>query len=109
MFQERKIMVTKESPHSSFRLGRVLATPGALEAIAASGEAPADFLARHVRLDWGCVSPDDGRLNDQAVENGERILSAYDTRQGTRVWIITEAADDSGHREATTILLPQEY
>ncbi len=102
-------MVTKETPHGSFRLGRVLATPGALEAISASGETPADFLARHAQLDWGCVSDDDAQLNNQALENGTRILSAYDTRRGIRVWIITEAADDSGRREATTILLPQEY
>lgn len=102
-------MAANEHSHSSFTLGRVFATPGALEAIAASGETPADFLSRHTQLDWGCVSPDDALLNTQATKNGARILSAYDTRDGVRVWIITEAADDSGQRQATTILLPQEY
>jgi len=27
---------------------------------------------------------------------------------GEKIWIITEAADESGHRAATTILLPSE-
>ena len=102
-------MVAKEDSIGSFALGRVFATPGALQALAASGETPADFLARHTQLDWGRVSPDDARANDQAVASGDRILSAYDTHDGTRVWIITEAADASGQRIATTILLPQEY
>ena len=95
--------------HDSFPLGRVFATPGALETIAASGETPADFLYRHARLDWGCVSADDARMNQQALRSGARILSAYDTRGGVRLWIITEAADDTGHRSATTLLLPHEY
>jgi hypothetical protein len=30
-------------------------------------------------------------------------------KSGAKIWIITEAADDDGQREATTILLPDEY
>ncbi len=93
----------------SFSLGRVLATPGALEAISDGGHSPAEFLARHAQHDWGCVSAADGLLNDRAVDNGQRILSAYETSGGVRLWVITEAADDDGARNATTILLPQEY
>ncbi len=92
-----------------FSLGRIFATPGALRAIEDSGQSPADFLSRHARRDWGCVSPDDRRLNDDAVEGGSRILSAYDTHLGVRLWIITEAASDDGQRMNTTILLPQDY
>ena len=102
-------MAVNDQSHISFSLGRVFATPGAMEAIAESRETPADFLARHVQRDWGSVSDGDARLNDDALENGSRILSAYETQQGVRLWIITEAADEAGHRAATTILLPQEY
>ena len=102
-------MVASDPSPASFSLGRIFATPGALEAIADSGETAAEFLARHMHRDWGCVSPGDARLNDEALQSGCRILSAYETQQGTRLWIITEAADESGHRAATTILLPQEY
>ena len=35
-------------------------------------------------------------LLDQ-IESGARILSAYDTRAGERLWVITEAADETGH------------
>jgi hypothetical protein len=41
--------------------------------------------------------------------DGFRILSAYRTSLGERLWIITEAAVDSGNRAATTVLLPSEY
>ncbi|MHB0957033.1 MAG: hypothetical protein ACYC6N_16715 [Pirellulaceae bacterium] len=102
-------MASNEQPTDSFSLGRVFATPGALRAIEESGQSPADFLCRHARRDWGCVSSDDRRLNDDALECGARILSAYDTHLGVRLWIITEAECDDGQRINTTILLPQDY
>lgn len=43
------------------------------------------------------------------MTSGERLLSAYKTLLGQRIWIITEAVDDQGKRSATTILLPEEY
>ncbi len=92
-----------------FRLGQTVATPAALEAIQQAGQSPAEFLDRHVRGDWGNLSADDRALNDEAVQDGSRILSAYVTRGGEKIWVITEAADDRGHRSATTILLPDEY
>jgi hypothetical protein len=92
-----------------FNLGQILATPGALEALQESGQNVQFFLARHVRGDWGEVCASDAQLNDQALVDGSRLLSAYRTLKGTRIWIITEAADDQGHRVATTALLPSEY
>lgn len=87
-----------------FPLGAVVATPGALEALETAGHSPTEFLSRHVAGDWGEVGSEDGRLNDEAVASGERILSAYRTKAGEKIWIITEA-----DRSATTILLPSEY
>jgi hypothetical protein len=92
-----------------FALGQILATPGALNALAKSGQAPADFLDRHIRCDWGEVCPDDWQLNDQSLQDGSRILSAYKTLKGVKIWIITEAVDESGNRAATTLLLPDDY
>jgi len=57
----------------------------------------------------GHLSADDRALNEEAVQDGSRILSAYLTRAGEKIWVITEAADDRGHRAATTILLPDDY
>jgi len=87
-----------------FRLGRLLATPGALGALGAAGESPASYLARHVRGDWGDLDPEDQQANEEALRVGSRLLSAYRTSQGAKLWVITEA-----DRQATTILLPDEY
>ena len=85
-------------------LGRVVATPGALHAFALAKESYLPYLLRHARGDWGEVSPGDARANDRAREVGERLFSAYRLRDGTRLWIITEA-----DRSSTCILLPEEY
>jgi len=90
-------------------LGQIVATPAALEAIEASGQSPADFLRRHANKNWGDLDDEDKRLKDEALQDGSRILLAYHTSDGTKLWVITEAEDDSGQRAATTILLPEEY
>ena len=92
-----------------FQLGQILATPQALQALQESGQTPDFFLAKHVRGDWGEVCDEDKMLNDQALVDGSRLLSAYQTLKGTKIWIITEAADDGGRRACSTILLPSDY
>jgi hypothetical protein len=92
-----------------FRLGQTLATPGALQALEESGQEPGFFLDRHVQGDWGEVCDEDKRLNDQALVDGSRLLSAYTTLKGVKIWIITEAVGDDGKRAASTCLLPSEY
>jgi hypothetical protein len=42
-----------------FALGRLVATPGALELLTRSEQTPLEFLARHSRGDWGECCPDD--------------------------------------------------
>lgn len=88
----------------AFPLGQTVATRGALAALQEAGQSPTDFLARHVRGNWGDVNEEDKRLNDEALVNGERILSAYRTCKGVKLWVITEA-----DRSSTCILLPEEY
>ena len=85
-------------------LGQIVATSGALAALEAAGQAPLLFILRHIRRDWGEVCPEDWKANDEAAENGSRVLSAYRTSLGERIWIITE-----WDRSVTTILLPDEY
>ncbi len=92
-----------------FELGRLVATPGALAALEASGQTPDFFLAKHASGDWGDVSPGDAALNDAAVRDGSRIFSAYRTLRGTKLWVITEAEGDGGKRASTCVLLPEEY
>ncbi len=85
-------------------IGQMVATPGALKALAEAEETPLEFLIRHMNGDWGEVCPEDWAENDLSVREGYRILSAYTLKTGVKIWIITEA-----DRSVTTILLPDEY
>lgn len=89
---------------AKFPLGQTVATPGALDALTQAGQSPVFFLDRHVQGDWGEVDAEDKRANDLALVQGERLLSAYRTLKGDRLWVITEA-----DRSSTCILLPEEY
>jgi hypothetical protein len=84
-------------------LGRVVATPGALNLLRKCGGHPFDYLARHATGDWGDLCAFDRRQNEIALKDGYRVFSSYDVLED-RVWIITEA-----DRSVTTILLPEEY
>ncbi len=94
-----------------FPLGKLVATPSALAAIKEEGMTPFAFVARHAKGDWGDdLSEEDRILNDEAVKDGSRILSAYVLpKSQERLWCITEGEDDHGQREATTLLLSHEY
>jgi hypothetical protein len=89
---------------AKFNLGQLVATPGALQALEEAGQSPAFFLDKHLAGDWGEVDADDRRANDEALITGERLLSAYRTLRGTKIWVITEA-----DRSSTCCLLPSEY
>jgi hypothetical protein len=71
-------------PKEKFQPGRIVATPGALAALEASGEAPFGYLARHIHGDWGDVDEHDRRENELSLEHGWRILSSYRMSNGTR-------------------------
>jgi phosphoserine phosphatase len=102
-------MVTSSRKQPLFSLGQVVGTPGALEALAETGQSPVELLTRHQLGDWGQLDEEDWAQNDESVKDGSRLLSAYHLQNGTKVWVITEAADEWGQRSATTILLPSEY
>ncbi len=50
-----------------FMLGRLMATPGALNAFAATGENPTNYIVRHMNLDPGLLGADDQLANLEAV------------------------------------------
>ena len=104
-------MINQDNKTTSpqFELGQVVATPGALDALEQSGQSPSDFLKRHLRCEQGDLCDEDHELNAAALQDGSRILSAYKTSTGVKLWVITEAKNGDGHRSATTLLLPDEY
>ena len=86
----------------SLPLGQIVATPNALDHITQTDINAA--LQRHVKGDWGDLCAEDKEVNDLALVEGSRILSAYQAANGTKFWIITEAS-----RAVTTVLLPEDY
>lgn len=86
--------------------GRILATRGVsdeMEESPAFAREVAAAFERYQRKDWGELCQEDKELNDQAIEDNDRILAAYKAGNRT-IWIITE-----WDRSATTILFSSEY
>ena len=103
-------MSVQLQPRPKFDPGRIIATPGVVDAIRASGQTPKIFLGAHLDGYWGSeLGDEDRRLNDEALLDGSRLLSAYRTLRGEKLWIITEAVGDDGNRTSTSLLLPEEY
>jgi hypothetical protein len=64
---------------------------GATEALEESDQQPFEFLSRHQKSDYGIIGKEDWQENDLSVRENFRILSAYKTAKGVKIWIITEA------------------
>ena len=83
-------------------LGNVVITRNALDVLDQGSVLEA--LRRHTRCDWGELCLEDIAVNNRALEEGNRLLSAYQDSRQVKFWIITE-----WDRSATTILLPEDY
>lgn len=93
--------------HARFPLGKLAATPGALDLLDRYHVSLFDLLARHASGDWGDVGAEDAHANEQALIHGNRLLSCYTLVPGdpdTRVWLLSEQ-----DRSATTAIMPSEY
>ncbi len=96
---------TPDAPGVLFPLGRVVATPAALEFLVRHATSPATLLAMHQHGDWGDIDPVDARENVLSLKAGFRVMSVYKFGPAQEaLWIITEA-----DRSTTTLLLPGDY
>lgn len=91
-----------------FGLGRLLATPAALDVLTKAQCHPAELLQRHQCGDFGELVMGDAQANLEALVSGARLLSVYKVG-GIRLYAITEAVTDLGRRECTTLLTAAEY
>jgi hypothetical protein len=96
--------ITKTENKVLFPLGQTVMTHGAKEALEESNQMPNEFIRLHQSGNWGIVGVEDAQENEFSLKNGFRLLSAYLTAKGEKLWVITEA-----DRSVTTILLPEEY
>lgn len=87
-----------------FALGRVVATRNCLNHLVSIGASAVPYLERHLRGDWGNLGTSDKQANEDAVRHGERILSKYLLKDGTPIYVITEA-----DRSYTTVMLVGDY
>ena len=92
-----------------FTLGRIVWTRAINDRVADDivfAKFVMDSLKRHANCDWGEIDNADKQRNNEALENGERLFSAYMHHgdRNSKVWIITESG-----RRTTTVLFPDEY
>ncbi len=111
------------SNSARFSVGQIVATPGALKLLQETGFSAVALLARHLQDDWGDLCKDDVALNAMALTDGSRIMSVYRLVDAEKlkaiprskradlptVWVITDATNEDGKREYTTLLLPGDY
>jgi hypothetical protein len=99
----KEFPMQQNSKQAAFAPGQIVATPGALAALKKARQQAGEFLTRHVNREWGDLPEEDRKENEYSLEHGFRLLSAYRTNAGDRLWIITEAD------RSLTLLLPEEY
>jgi hypothetical protein len=86
-----------------FEIGKTFATPAVTQWAAEQAIDLTKLMWRHHCGEWGDLCDGDKTANDQALETGDRILSAYQVAD-RKVFIITEH-----DRSRTTIMLASEY
>src|SRR4030095_13404403 len=85
---------TRPNIGARFALGQTFITPGAQEALEISGETPIQFLHRHVSADWGDLSEEDVQENERSLREGFRLLSAYRTAKGQKIYVMWNKGSD---------------
>jgi hypothetical protein len=84
-----------------FDLGQVVTTRSIADSVDPSKIA--SMIRNHITGDFGVLENEDIDSNKQAIEQGERVLSAYMV-QGQKVYVVTE-----WDRSCTTVLYADEY
>jgi len=86
-----------------FELGQIVTTRTVADDV--EPEKIASFIRYHVTMDssQSCLCNEDLDMNKDAIEHGDRVLSAF-MYQGKKVYVITE-----WDRSYTTVLYANEY
>lgn len=91
-----------------FQLGELYMTPGVMGWIEPDQQNRLmkihGALQRYVYGDWGSLDSEDIEANNEALEQGMRLMGSYHVGAEEELWIIT-----NGDRSGTTILWPSEY
>jgi hypothetical protein len=90
-----------------FNLGQLVMTKGVNDMMTNNEEFASHVrlsIIRHMAGDWGDVSDEDRVENELALQEGDRLFSAYLKEGQPKLWVITE-----WDRSVTTALFPDEY
>lgn len=74
-----------------FSLGQLIVTPRAAQWVEEAGTTVDALLERHARGDWGEVTEEQWRLNDESLRQNLNLVSTYDLKHGDRLTIFTKA------------------
>jgi len=91
----------------TFQPGPVVISAGLKAALDQTGEVLDSYFIRYLHGDWGLISEEDRKINDEALledHGGGSLMGVYQLKDRTEFWIVTEA-----DRSVTTALLPSEY
>lgn len=97
-------------PGPKFNPGKVVATPGAIAIAEEYNSDPtgksllATLVHKHVRGNWGSCCKEDREANDDALKDGGRVMSVFESDDHETLWVITE-----WDRSVCTVLRPDEY
>ncbi len=104
----QEMLFDTEKPATSkmrFQLGRVVATPRALDELSRANLDPMEYITRHVTGRWEGMKAPDILANELAIDCGElRVFSWFRLPSQAMLYVITE-----GDRSVTTLLLSSEY
>ena len=64
-------------------------------------------IERFIAKDWGDLTHDDIKSNNEAITYSDRILASYKTSKG-KIYIIADATDKN-YYEIVTVLFANEY
>ena len=64
-------------------------------------------IERFIAKDWGNLTDDDIKSNNEAIAYNDRVLASYKTSKG-RIYIIADATDKN-YYETVTVLFADEY
>jgi hypothetical protein len=92
----------KVTGEPQFKLGQLCITPNAAKAVPADEVLQA--IARHAAGDWGLLDDHDRQENERALGSRGRLVSVYQSSNGSRFYVITDAG-----WQTTTLLLPEDY
>src|SRR5437867_2757307 len=88
-------------PLQLFPLGRLLVTPRAQAILSSTKESPWTYLFAHGSGSW--IAEDCREQFEEAIANGEEIVSFHTVRNGTDIAVVTK----NGHEE-TVVMLGEE-